>query len=371
MLNIVDITFHANTEYADSRELVKAQHTSLLYLGYCAGRANITVIKHYLRKKECLENFGPYLFFKGNNRFGFFSVKTLQHIKSIQPDIVLVRGLIFPVQVLALRIWLGRKVKILVRHHADHPFRGARKKIQQLADHCIDAYLFTSKVLAETWIQQRIIRKPENIIELPATLTSFSKQDKNASRKLLLLPHSPIYLWVGRLHPIKDPLTVLKAFDLFLVIQPEASLHMVFQSEELIAEIKTAIAASEKLTASVFLHGAQPYEKMPYWYSSADFFISASYSEGGSAAILEAMACGCIPIVSRIPASMQVIAHGLYGLQFAAGNSHELLKRLLDSSEMDTREMSAAVQNHFLKTYSAQAVTDKLMEACMLISGKQ
>lgn len=369
MLRMVDITFHANTEYRDAEALVKAQHTSLIYLNYCRNRADITVIKHYSGRNIRLKNFGPFRFFKGSNRFGFFSVRTMRYLQSLQPDLVLVRGLIFPVQVLALRLWLGKKVKIIARHHADTPFRGIKRKLQQWADACINGYLFTSMGIAETWFRQQVIRDPRKIIELPATLTDFSKKDKKTGKQLLSLPEGLIYLWAGRLHPNKDPLTVLKAFDLFLLIHPEASLHMVFQSGELMHEVKKMIHDSERLRLSVFLHGSQPYEKMVFWFSAADFFISASYSEGGSSAILEAMACGCIPIVSRIPASMQVIDKNS-ALHFAAGNTNELLERLLDSAIMDREAASVSIMDHYTAHFSVQAVTDQLMDACVLISGK-
>jgi glycosyltransferase involved in cell wall biosynthesis len=369
MLKMVDITFHANTEYGDAESLIKAQYTSLIYLDYCRNRADITVIKHYSGRGIHLKNFDRFLFFKGNNRFGFFSFRTMRYLQSLEPDLVLVRGLIFPVQVLAVRLWLGKKVKIIARHHADIPFKGLKKVLQQWADTCINAYLFTSKGIAETWFRQKIIRDPQKIIELPATLTVFSKKDKKTSKQLLSLSGESMYLWVGRLNPNKDPLTVLKAFDLFLLIHPEAGLHMVFQSDELISSVKKMIQDSERLRSSVLLHGVQPYEKMCFWFSAADFFISASYSEGGSSAILEAMACGCIPIVSRIPASMQVIDKS-DALHFAPGNTNELLECLLDSAIMDLEAASVSILDHYTAHFSAQAVTDQLMDACVLISGK-
>lgn len=369
MLRMVDITFHANIEYSDAESLIKAQHTSLIYLDYCRNRADITVIKHYSGRNIRLKNLGRFRFFKGSNRFGFFSVRTMRYLQSLEPDLVLVRGLIFPVQVLVLRLWLGKKVKILARHHADIPFRGIKKILQQWADACIDGYLFTSKGIAETWFRKQVIRDPQKIIEIPATLTAFSKKNKKTSKQLLSLPGELIYLWVGRLHPNKDPLTVLKAFDLFLLMHPEASLHMVFQSDELISSVKKMIQDSERLRSSVLLHGSQPYEKMCFWFSAADFFISASYSEGGSSAILEAMACGCIPVVSRIPASMRVIDKS-GALHFAAGNANELLERLLDSAIMNREAASVSIMDHYTAHFSAQAVTDQLMNACILISGK-
>ena len=52
------------------------------------------------------------------------------------------------------------------------------------------------------------------------------------------------------------------------------------------------------------------------YYSAADIFILDSYYEGSSAVILEAMASGLIPVVSRINSNSEIIRDGFNGLLF-------------------------------------------------------
>jgi len=55
------------------------------------------------------------------------------------------------------------------------------------------------------------------------------------------------------------------------------------------------------------------YEKMPLFYSLADIFVSVPSSDSLSVSLLEAMACGAVPIVSDLPANREVITNGKNG----------------------------------------------------------
>lgn len=50
-------------------------------------------------------------------------------------------------------------------------------------------------------------------------------------------------------------------------------------------------------------------EENLYYYSSAMFYISIPKSDGTSISLLEAMAYGCIPITSDLPANKEWINH--------------------------------------------------------------
>src|SRR6185436_10998463 len=109
------------------------------------------------------------------------------------------------------------------------------------------------------------------------------------------------FLFVGRLNKNKDPMTVLKGFEKYLATEPFAKLHMIFSVDDLLPELNAFIDQSPALSKAVVLKGFVPNDELAYWYSAADFYISASHSEGGSYALMEAMACGCIPILTAIP----------------------------------------------------------------------
>ena len=369
MLKLTDITFHANDEYASTTDLLKAQASSLLYVSHLEKYMLVEVIKHITSADTMIVPHANRHFFVSKNRHGYISSATIAHLKKSKPDIVLVRGLIFPLHVVRLRMILGKRVKIIVRHHADKPFAGIKKYFQSWADRCIDAYLFTSYGNAEEWLEHKIITNPAKLYEMPGTLTIFERKDKELCRQKLRLSKGPIYVWVGRLNANKDPLTVLIAFERHLSVNPDAQLHWFYQTEELLPEMQDFIRGKDKLANALQFHGAVENDELVYWYSAADFFISASFSEGGSGALLEAMACGCIPIVSAIPAAIQVTNNGEYGFHFQPGNADELVNALLMASSAG-KDFSSRVESHFHKEFSVKAIAEKLYRICLQLTSQ-
>lgn len=61
---------------------------------------------------------------------------------------------------------------------------------------------------------------------------------------------------------------------------------------------------------------------------SIDVFVSTSHSEAFSNALLEAMACGCCVVGSRVGGTPELIGENERGLLFAKGNSEDLKEKL-------------------------------------------
>jgi L-malate glycosyltransferase len=59
-----------------------------------------------------------------------------------------------------------------------------------------------------------------------------------------------------------------------------------------------------------------------------DIFVSCSSSEGLSNALLEAMACGCCVIGSRVGGTPEIVRDEFNGLLFESGNAEDLLEKL-------------------------------------------
>jgi glycosyltransferase involved in cell wall biosynthesis len=80
------------------------------------------------------------------------------------------------------------------------------------------------------------------------------------------------------------------------------------------------------------------------WMRAMDVFVLPSNSEAFSNALLEAMACGCCPVGSRVGGTSELISHGERGLLFESGNVQELAKALciLASDPVRRQQMASA-----------------------------
>lgn len=330
------------------------------YAWFTRERLAVIVIEHINYEGEKMMGELKYRFFKRKSRFVHIPFKTLRYIQRQRPDIVITQGLIFPLQVIALRLKMGRKCPIIVQHHGEKPFTGIKRRLQQIADKCITAYLFTARGNATAWIDNHIIPGYDKCYELLEASTYFEQGDKAAAQKKTGITGDHNFLWVGRLNANKDPLTVVQGFEKYLAINPQAKLYMIYQEEALLPALKIIIGNSGTLKDAVYLRGKVPHAELPDWYSAADFYISGSREEGSGYALLEAMACGCIPVVTDIPSFRKMTAGGKFGFLYEAGNPLQLLKLLISLETIDRKILSDAIADHFSNELSFKAIADKL-----------
>ena len=123
----------------------------------------------------------------------------------------------------------------------------------------IDAFLFTAARQADAWRAADIIRRRQRVYEVLEASTTMRPMARSAARDASGVDGSPALLWVGRLNANKDPLTVLAGFERIVVPCPDASLTMVFGSDELLPEVRARLSASPALGRRVRLVGYVPH----------------------------------------------------------------------------------------------------------------
>jgi glycosyltransferase involved in cell wall biosynthesis len=109
----------------------------------------------------------------------------------------------------------------------------------------------------------------------------------------------------------------------------------------------------------IFQPGAPNVEE---WLRAMDIFVLPSHSESFSNALLEAMACGCCVIGSRIGGTPELISEGETGLLFEPGDLDELARKLrlaMDDESVRTRLAGAAV-SYTHKTLSLERFVQRL-----------
>ncbi len=101
-----------------------------------------------------------------------------------------------------------------------------------------------------------------------------------------------------------------------------------------------SLARSLGVEDSVKFSGWVPNDWLPRILSAADVYVSTSFSDGTSASLLEAMACGLPVVVTAIPGNKEWVLEGSNGYLVPPGDSEELARgivRLLLDDELRSR----------------------------------
>jgi len=129
--------------------------------------------------------------------------------------------------------------------------------------------------------------------------------------RLLSSEDVQVVLFVGRLDPVKDLPTLLKAFKLILAKRFNTVLLIVGRGPE---EPKYKALAEELGIANrVFFLGFIPNERLPTYYNIADVYVLPSLYEEWSNTIMEAMACGVPVVATAVGANPWLIRNGETG----------------------------------------------------------
>jgi D-inositol-3-phosphate glycosyltransferase len=169
----------------------------------------------------------------------------------------------------------------------------------------------------------------------------FQPMSQATAKDLLELPPEPALLYVGRLQPIKGLETLL---DAMARIGGAARLYIVGgDSDEPsgthAAQLRSRVAALG-LDGRVRFLGAQPQRRLRYFYAAAEATVMPSYYESFGMVALEAMACGCPVVASRVGGLTTTVKDGVTGYLVPEGDAgalSERLERLLHDPETRAR----------------------------------
>jgi len=90
----------------------------------------------------------------------------------------------------------------------------------------------------------------------------------------------------------------------------------------------------------VLFCGYKKNQSLADYYRAGDVYLSASHIDGSSVALMEAMACGCPPLVSDIPSNLEWVEDGRQGWVFQDGNAEGLALKIVQIAK--NREKIAA-----------------------------
>ncbi len=362
MIKLVELNYHCHTQFNRPGQAIEKHALSSGYIHFIKHRVNLLLVKHLnYHGQAAIENI-RYAFFKSRNRFWYIPFATHRFIKKEKPDVILVQGFVFVWQVMALRYTVGKQCRILLQHHGEQPFTGIKGFFQRMMDGCVNGYLFTGLGNADSWMKMGVIGNSNKCYTLLSASTSFTVKDKAWCKQQTGITGTGNFIWVGRLNSNKDPITVIRGFELYLSVNPAASLYMIYQTEELLAAVQVLLSNNILLQRAVHLIGKIAHEQLEDWYNAADYYLSGSHSEGSGYALVEAMACGCIPVVTSIPSFKKITMEGAYGFLFEPGNIASLFKKLTEATGVNTTQYHKAIHEYSKKQLSYAAVADQLYQ---------
>jgi L-malate glycosyltransferase len=182
---------------------------------------------------------------------------------------------------------------------------------------------------------------PERILTVPFGIEPgrFDTLRERPARPLVVLS-------TRRLEPVYDVATLLRAFELL-----PAGLR---QGMEL------RIAGTGSELRELRRIGLDPPARFLGWLapaaldralSAAHVYVSASRSDSTSVSLLEAMAAGCLPVVSDIPGNREWMRDGENGLLFPAGDAAALAACLQRAAaDPELRARAAGVNRELVAT---------------------
>jgi len=171
------------------------------------------------------------------------------------------------------------------------------------------------------------------------------------------LPPRPRVIFLGRLHPQKNLVVLLQAWQRVRERVPAAHLLLVGdgpQRQEL-----EELAATLRVQRSVHFLGAQR-DPLPY-LQAADLFVLPSISEGMSNSLLEAMACGVPCVVSAAGGNVDLVRDGQAGLMADAQRAADVADQLVRMLEDPTlrQRCGRRARQIVCEEYSIRSIVDR------------
>src|SRR5207249_4314897 len=105
---------------------------------------------------------------------------------------------------------------IVLHYHGGKPADAPLSRATQM--YCFrraNAFLFTTRDHGQPFAAGGSI-DPRRIVEIPETSSIFSIRPREDARRKTGMNGDPVFVWTGRLDPIKDPITALRGFERIL-----------------------------------------------------------------------------------------------------------------------------------------------------------
>lgn len=213
-----------------------------------------------------------------------------------------------------------------------------------------DVFIEPKKSSIEKWIVQHCFDKADLVTSMAEHMTDYIKQNFRINeKKIITFPwgcDTKIFNLENR-NVNEDEIIILstrsmhdKLYNQELILKSALNVlkkysaaKFVFIGEGCFREKYERLAVEFGIRNNVIFLGWQSPEQIANWLKKSIIFVSVALSDGNNISLNEAMACGCFPICSDIPANRQWYKNGESGFLVNPDDANELSKRIIQAIE--------------------------------------
>jgi glycosyltransferase involved in cell wall biosynthesis len=125
------------------------------------------------------------------------------------------------------------------------------------------------------------------------------------------------------------------------------------------------LTVSLKLQNKVTFLGLKNRRELLELYNLSDIFTLTSYSEGLPRVLIEAMACGCIPIVTNVGSISALTVDGYNGFTLPPGNYtalSEKIKNVLDLPDEEREKIQTKARQSVVEKFDGEKIWSLMVE---------
>ena len=221
-----------------------------------------------------------------------------------------------------------------------------------------DVVTAVSHAAAEAWLVTNAIDE-KNLVIIPngVELDRFKPDDGVRAAVRRQLGFSDEFLWiaVGRLDPVKDHVTMLRAFSML-----PSNARLIVAGDGPLRGRLNACVNELGLQKRVRFLGFEP--DVLRWLCAGDGFVLCSRWEGMPVALLEACACELPSVVTAIAGVREVVPDSQSAFSVPVGNPDALaasMRHMMSLTISERRELGRCARSFVAKGFSLDAVLDR------------
>ncbi len=292
--------------------------------------------------------------------------RLLRALHCERPDVIHLHGTTQHLNLALLhRVIRRERMPLVVQHHggALTPTR-ILQPLQRANLRSAARLVVSTPDQGESFVRARAATSRQIAIQME-TSSAFQPSSQRRAQQATGMIGRPVFLSAGRLHPIKDPMTMLAGFARIAAVWTDAQLYLHYLTDEMLESMQAWLATRRSIRERVHFRGKLPLSQMEAVYNSADFLLQASLREFSGIAVLDAMACGVQPVVTNLASLRAMTGDGAYGLHFPPGDAASLAERVLALQLDDLPMLRQAIRDHFDRTLSFRRMAKNLESVYM------